>query len=97
MWSADDTQRVRKLVDLEKVYAGRIGGDSVVPISLDPKFEDALNINVLLDNPVLDPGVRKEISLNEEMIRLGIAREAMTRQIKSTPPSSVRDSIEELR
>ena len=88
---------MRNLVTYKSVYTGRIGGESVAPISLKPQSEDAMEVHVLLKNPVLDSSVRTEVSLNAELIRLGIARAASPRQSHVSSSSSTKNPVEELR
>ena len=80
IWSTGDTERMKQLIAFENFYAGRIEVESTTQIPLKPQSEDALDIHVILENPVLDPAFRKEVGLNSELIRLGIARDGLPRQ-----------------
>ena len=86
-WSDDDGEKMRSLVDMEKVYSARIGTTAgaasvpavasaaavATPVSLAPGSTDAMEIRVLLVDPEYDPFAMSEVRLNDELVRKGIA------------------------
>ena len=73
-WSPDDINKMRSTIDLDLIYSGRVGGDDpTTPVSLAIGSTDALEVEVILQDPDFDSQVGDEVFLNDELVRRGIA------------------------
>ena len=74
-WSAEDGVKVRNIVKFDAIYSGRVGGatPSAPPVSLAIGSTDALELEVLMADPEFEEKIGTEVTLNDELTRLGIA------------------------
>ena len=73
-WSVDDGAKVRAIINDSAIYSGRIGGATPsASISLAIGSTDALELEVLMADPEFETKVGTEVTLNDELVRHGIA------------------------